>query len=380
MATQTRSRRKPPGPKLPPGRIRVSEVIFKGFKAFREPFLLRVDPPVALPTPDVFVVAGPNGGGKTSALEGICVALLLPACTEREGPPFHLMRALETSFEDPYEMESAVERLVSTGAPEAAIDCHMDTDHEPVSLRGTITRKMTLKGTADPASRYTALHTGEPFAQELAVGGLRTLIACDLEPVIAPPVLYFHSYRKVQEANPELSDLVGRGSAYARPGRPYRRAGPLVSRFKSAVVNALLAQQGSIEGLGDAERAQPSMARLNELVEAFAGGKIEAVRTAGNRLDIRVRFPGVRESVPLDALSSGQKEIISTLFLIWESTRDRPSVVLIDEPELHLNSEWHDDIIRWMTRLAPDNQYILATHSQRIAESVAPGHVRWLEA
>jgi predicted ATP-dependent endonuclease of OLD family len=44
--------------------------------------------------------------------------------------------------------------------------------------------------------------------------------------------------------------------------------------------------------------------------------------------------------------------------------------VLIDEPELYLNAEWHWSLIRNMCQLAPDNQYIIATHSQDVFEAV----------
>jgi predicted ATP-dependent endonuclease of OLD family len=43
---------------------------------------------------------------------------------------------------------------------------------------------------------------------------------------------------------------------------------------------------------------------------------------------------------------------------------------LIDEPELHLNAEWHGDFVRQLHKLAPQNQYILATHSEEMFRSV----------
>jgi len=71
-------------------------------------------------------------------------------------------------------------------------------------------------------------------------------------------------------------------------------------------------------------------------------------------------------------LSSGQKEIISTLYLIWKYTREIHSIVLIDEPELHLNHEWHSRFIQHLYEMAPDNQYIMATHSEKVFESAPP--------
>lgn len=83
-------------------------------------------------------------------------------------------------------------------------------------------------------------------------------------------------------------------------------------------------------------------------------------------------FAGMRDAKPwhLDGLGSGQREIIATLFLIWSTTRHRPSIVLIDEPELHLNAEWQRIYVSKLAELAPNNQYILATHSEEIFASV----------
>ena len=87
---------------------------------------------------------------------------------------------------------------------------------------------------------------------------------------------------------------------------------------------------------------------------------------------MRVSPDGGAPSFPFDGLSSGQKEVISTLFLIWQYTREKPGIVLIDEPELHLNAEWERPLIRELFRLAPGNQYILATHSEDIFDAVDP--------
>jgi predicted ATP-binding protein involved in virulence len=62
--------------------------------------------------------------------------------------------------------------------------------------------------------------------------------------------------------------------------------------------------------------------------------------------------------------------MIATLFLIWRNTAEQPGIVLIDEPELHLNAEWHGDFVEQLRKLAPRNQYILATHSEEIFRSV----------
>ena len=110
-----------------------------------------------------------------------------------------------------------------------------------------------------------------------------------------------------------------------------------------------------------------------ELIRQYAGGQLGRLKVIDDdEIDIRIELASQSRSFTFNALSSGQIEIISTLFLIWHATRDAPSVVLIDEPELHLNAEWHSGFVSSLIELAPRNQYILATHSEDVMASVAP--------
>jgi predicted ATP-dependent endonuclease of OLD family len=53
-------------------------------------------------------------------------------------------------------------------------------------------------------------------------------------------------------------------------------------------------------------------------------------------------------------------------------TRKYPKIILIDEPELHLNRDWQQTLVHDLVENAPNNQYILATHSVEVAEAVEP--------
>ena len=112
--------------------------------------------------------------------------------------------------------------------------------------------------------------------------------------------------------------------------------------------------------------------QLNALMARYARGTIGKLRPSpDNTFDFRVQPLRGGESFTFDGLSSGQKEIISTLFLVWDHTKNNPSVVFIDEPELHLNAQWHRTFVNHLVDLAPKNQYIIATHSEEIMDSVA---------
>jgi predicted ATPase len=92
---------------------------------------------------------------------------------------------------------------------------------------------------------------------------------------------------------------------------------------------------------------------LNSLIQRYCGGQIENLcPLPDNKIDIRIKPINGKESFSFDGLSSGQKEMISTLFLIWKNTKEQPSIVLIDEPELHLNAEWHGDFAEGVTKIS----------------------------
>ncbi len=180
--------------------------------------------------------------------------------------------------------------------------------------------------------------------------------------------LLFHSYRKVQEGNPELGMMVERGRS-PRRFLPPRYEVPM-SAFKLRILRSLMGEADLFE-LAEDQEPDETIVKLNELVRLYAGGTISKLRPSpDNTVDFRVTPVNGGQSFTFDGLSSGQKEIISTLFLIWYHTKNNPSVVLIDEPELHLNAQWHRGFVRTVTQLAPQNQYIMATHSEDIMDSV----------
>lgn len=73
--------------------------------------------------------------------------------------------------------------------------------------------------------------------------------------------------------------------------------------------------------------------------------------------------------VDIDDLSSGEKEI---LFVYTEFLKLNPqnSVILFDEPDLHLNQEVERKIVEVLKSLGNNNQFWIATHSLGIMDSV----------
>ena len=50
----------------------------------------------------------------------------------------------------------------------------------------------------------------------------------------------------------------------------------------------------------------------------------------------------------------------------------RADLVVIDEPELHLDPQWHWVLLKVLRKLLPNTQLIVATHSPEIYNSAKP--------
>ncbi|MGN8048170.1 AAA family ATPase [Curtobacterium sp. 22159] len=67
-----------------------------------------------------------------------------------------------------------------------------------------------------------------------------------------------------------------------------------------------------------------------------------------------------RETIPLGALSSGEKQLLQILL---ETLAVEESTIIIDEPELSLHPDWQRGLVASMRRVNSRAQFILATHS-----------------
>jgi predicted ATPase len=181
--------------------------------------------------------------------------------------------------------------------------------------------------------------------------------------------MMFHSYRKIREGNLDLGAIIKSDQGNSDPNY-ISRSESATSLFKKQILNLLMAKAGLFESI-DSRESNETINQLNTFFQQYAGGTISKLKPSpDSTVDIRIKPSNGEESFTFDGLSSGQKEIISTLFLIWYHTRNKPALILIDEPELHLNAQWHRSFVKNIVALAPQNQYILATHSEDIMDSV----------
>ncbi len=306
--------------------------------------------------PDIMVMGSQNGLGKTSIME--CCSLLLLALSIRKD---------RFKLRERYSTLDVPDLLIRAGEQAATISGDIVLGDKAVHLQIRIDRNGVVKITGDIHDSIIEeqLYDSEADPEEL----LKAICGLSPNPVIEKTFLFFHSYRKVQEGNPELGMMVDKSNRTGRAA-PFRRYEMPLSEFKLQILRSLMNQADLFEKIEDQEPDE-TLDNLNELVSAYAGGTIRKLRpSADNTVDIRISINDGEGSMTFDGLSSGQKEIISTLFLIWYHTKDKPSVVFIDEPELHLNAQWHRRFVKRLMKMAPNNQYIMATHSEDVMDSV----------
>lgn len=309
--------------------------------------------------PDVLVMGSENGLGKTSVLE--CCALLLLAVTVEED-----VIELQGFW---YAMVDLPDLVIRAGADHSEISGVVSNSGKDIHLQVELHRDGTLRipinslRTPIPASEYWK-RSADPEDSLRIIWGFAPV------PLIERAFMAFNSYRKVQEGNPELGMMV------EKPGFRGRNLtipdSAVLSAFKIQVLRSMMGRAKLFE-FDDLQvhEQDTTIEKLNELMSTYARGTFGKLRPSpDNSVEFRVEPTNGGASFTFDGLSSGQKEIVSTLFLIWYHTRNNPMVVLIDEPELHLNAQWHRKFVRTLFSVAPDNQYIMATHSEFIMDSV----------
>lgn len=254
----------------------------------------------------VGVLAGPNGCGKTAALEAVLVA---------------------SGWK-----ELAVGAVGTNAIRKSADDYHL-------TVKATDGRNgMTGTATSDPNS------AGGPHF----------------------PCLYFNSRR--------TSSFVGAlGVTSGRSNAPSPKQGTKPLRWiKQFLINARARDLFSGAGRPKASRFDEVVERINRLWSRFRPGESFVVEPVGDDpddgFDVLVQK---LDALPLsvDVLSSGLLELFTFAgeLAIDDSP---PGIILVDEPELHLDPQWHRAFVQAILDLKPGWQLLVATHSPEVFDSV----------
>ncbi|CAL9510364.1 AAA family ATPase [Streptomyces sp. enrichment culture] len=113
-----------------------------------------------------------------------------------------------------------------------------------------------------------------------------------------------------------------------------------------------------VEVQKEVENAQEPKQAVERLIRELFRGRM--------RVDFEGRFLKIKqgkEDVPLEALSSGQKQVVR---LLVECLAAGPNSMIVDEPEISMHVDWQHRLVNAMRTINPRVQLILATHSPEI--------------
>lgn len=350
----------------PESQLRINRLTLTNYKGI-DHLELEFPAPTLPGDADVTVIGSENGMGKTSVLESIVLSMGL---IQRDWT-----FPIAAKHADSEGVAALTETVVRAGCHTADIlanvcvgshlgHTHLTVDGDNVSF-GLMNVSEDFRSAVNDK-----LQTGTSFDWKEWKSLARQVLTPGDDPFIDPLQMYFHSYRRVTEANLLTERAAGRESNNGKEGQNLRMPS---SEFKRAIARAMMGKAGVLSSPKPQE-AQRQLDQLKELLKEYALVEPTQLHDTGQSLEPLVRPLTHQEDFRLDGLSSGQKELVSLLFSVWLSSLDSPKVVLIDEPELHLNAQWHRKLVRWLTELAPENQYILATHSDEIFGAVDPSH------
>lgn len=191
----------------------------------------------------------------------------------------------------------------------------------------------------------------------------------NLEAARVLPCMHFSSWRSPKLVGPVPVTAGRRGK---RPANTEENRLWLVKQFLvNAKAHAFMSGPGQLAGISLFES---SLRRLNDVWKTFHPGREQSFSVdpisddpdAG--FDVFLVGPA-GERLPLDSLSSGQLELFAFFGAFLRSKFDT-GVLLIDEPELHLDPQWHTMMLRAISRFLPRVQVLVSTHSPDVFDSV----------
>ena len=289
--------------------------------------------------PQMTVLFGPNGCGKTSVLTAIAMALAVGA-------------------------ESDYQRL--------ALDRRVGAANDPViRLRGA--RSPEDEGSGQRRSVVLHVLTEQMPAYPLSIPLKHDISPWELASLgMGVPLARFYDINRAV-----VSSLTGR-EVGSKPD--YEQ---LFEWFHAMEYRELRARRetGRDEEIGDLSAVRTAICRMLQGVSDPRVGMSDPPRLVVSR-----EGSGSETTLAFEQLSDGYRGVLALAADIarhlargaaGESTNalHREVVVLIDEIELHLHPAWQQRILTDLTRTFPNAQFIVSTHSPQVLTTVHPKHI-----
>jgi predicted ATP-binding protein involved in virulence len=238
--------------------------------------------------------------------------------------------------------------------------------------------------TSSTANRVKAIH--DYFAAIWRE--LRTVESTALIPL--PVVAYYRSHRRISEM-PELGDIfslnLDRKGAYQgalNAGTSFKAMCQWLYLRENQELREKVQQKENLSfELPDLRAARKALINMLE--------NVERVYFDNNPPSIKVQMKepsGTSTVLELQQLSDGYRNLLAVVLDFarrlaqanpgWENPLEAPGILLIDEIELHLHPAWQQTVIPGLRNAFPNTQLILTTHSPQLLTTVKREHIHLL--
>ena len=130
------------------------------------------------------------------------------------------------------------------------------------------------------------------------------------------------------------------------------KTGPSMMYYRMSMIDASAVKQAEMKA-----RIEDFRSVINGLFQETE----KQIEIEGNKFNIVSKG----QILPIDALSSGEKQILLIMLRVY-LLEGKESYVLLDEPENSLDISWQYKLIDTLTKLNPNAQFFITTHSPSI--------------
>jgi hypothetical protein len=303
--------------------------------------------------PDVVVLAGPNGTGKSSVLEAIIFF------KERTGP---------------YYGWTLLGDIVNTGADHAEISIKFRVYPEEAEY---LKRIHNIELSTDTLEGYMRVAKGGNVVELRVPNGLNQLLSTYRRKDF-PNIGIFDFFNPHRFMTRKELKSIGVG-AFTDPDEKRRRVS-FVPMEKFEMTKDYLAQlrmsdlqsafvKVSKEGVKVGKEDLPdSLGPIKSIFNSLLTPK-KFVEVDFSESPIKFIVETPQGKVDIDDLSSGEKEILFAYTELLKLNL-KNSIILFDEPDLHLNQEIERKIVPLLRSIGENNQFWIATHAFGVMDSV----------